>query len=65
MERRYYLGNTIRRNYFKYPANIFVEGEETSLFYGYKTYGIYQPDDEFLGDAQAGDVRIQTLMKMV
>ena len=59
VERRYYLGNTISRgNYFKYPANIFVEGEETSLFYGYKTYGIYQPDDEFLGDAQAGDVRI-------
>ena len=59
VERRYYLGNTISRgNYFKYPANIFIEGEETSLFYGYKTYGIYQPDDEFLGDAQAGDVRI-------
>ena len=59
VERRYYLGNTISRgNYFKYPANIFIQGEETSLFYGFKTYGIYQPDDELLGDAQAGDVRI-------
>ena len=31
-DRRFYLGNTISRgNYFKYPANIFIEGEETAL----------------------------------
>jgi TonB-linked SusC/RagA family outer membrane protein len=42
-EKRFYLGNAISRgNYFKYPANIFVEGEEASLFYGFKTNGIYQ-----------------------
>ena len=58
-QKRFYLGNAISRgNYFKYPANIFIEGEETSLFYGYKTYGIYQPGDEFVAGAQAGDVRI-------
>ena len=58
-EKRFYLGNAISRgNYFKYPANIFVEGEEASLFYGFKTYGIYQSDDNFIGGAQAGDVRI-------
>jgi TonB-linked SusC/RagA family outer membrane protein len=58
-ERRFYLGNAISRgNYFKYPANIFVQGEEASLFYGFKTYGIYQPDDDFIGGAEAGDVRI-------
>ena len=58
-QRRFYLGNAVSRgNYFKYPANIFIQGEETSLFYGYKTYGIYQPDDEFIEGAQAGDVRI-------
>ena len=58
-QKRFYLGNAISRgNYFKYPANIFVEGEEASLFYGFKTYGIYQPDDDFIGGAQAGDVRI-------
>ena len=32
-EKRFYLGNAISRgNYFKYPANIFVEGEEASFF---------------------------------
>mgnify|MGYP000166407143 CR=1 FL=1 len=59
VDRRFYLGNTISRgNYFKYPANIFIEGEETALFYGFQTDGIYQTGDTTIGDAQAGDVRI-------
>ena len=59
VDRRFYLGNTISRgNYFKYPANIFIEGEETGLFYGFQTDGIYQTGDTTIGDAQAGDVRI-------
>ena len=58
-DRRFYLGNTISRgNYFKYPANIFIEGEETALFYGFETDGIYQTGDTTVGSAQAGDVRI-------
>ncbi len=58
-DRRFYLGNTISRgNYFKYPANIFIEGEETALFYGFETDGIYQTGDTTIGNAQAGDVRI-------
>jgi TonB-linked SusC/RagA family outer membrane protein len=58
-DRRFYLGNTISRgNYFKYPANIFIEGEETALFYGFQTDGIYQTGDTTIGNAQAGDVRI-------
>lgn len=58
-DRRFYLGNTISRgNYFKYPANIFIEGEETGLFYGFETDGIYQTGDTTVGNAQAGDVRI-------
>ena len=58
-DRRFYLGNTISRgNYFKYPANIFIEGEETALFYGFETDGIYQTGDTTVGGAQAGDVRI-------
>jgi TonB-linked SusC/RagA family outer membrane protein len=59
VDRRFYLGNTISRgNYFKYPANIFIEGEETALFYGFETDGIYQTGDTTVGNAQAGDVRI-------
>ena len=49
-DRRFYLGNTISRgNYFKYPANIFIEGEETALFYGFETDGIYQTGDTTVG----------------
>lgn len=58
--RRSFLGNSISRgNIFKYPANVFVEGEESALFYGYETNGIYQTDDtNFLSGAQPGDVKI-------
>ena len=51
-----------RGNIFKYPANVFVEGEETSLFYGLETDGIYQTGDVlpnvFGTAAVPGDVKI-------
>jgi len=38
----YYMGNSISSgNNFKSPANIFIEGEEIGLFWGYQTNGIY------------------------
>ena len=41
MKRRFYFGDNISRgNIFKYPANVFVEGYETSMFYGLETDGI-------------------------
>lgn len=59
-QRSFYFGNSISRgNVFKYPANVFVEGEESSLFYGYETNGIYQTEDtDLLAGAVPGDVRI-------
>ena len=40
------LGSEISRGgLFHHPANIFVVGEESALFYGYKTDGIYQSTD--------------------
>ena len=58
-QRSYYFGAQISRGqYFRTPANVFVEGEETSLFYGLQTNGIYQTDDTDIVDgAQPGDVR--------
>ena len=61
--RRFYFGDNISRgNIFKYPANVFVEGEETSMFYGLETDGIYQSDDvlpDVFGSAAVpGDVKI-------
>ncbi len=62
-ERRFYFGSEVTRsNLFRYPANVFVEGEETSLFYGLETDGIYQTGDalpEVFGNlAVPGDVKI-------
>ena len=59
-DRRFYYGNTISRGaIFRYPANVFVEGEESSLFYGFKTDGIYQTNDtDIIDGAVPGDVRI-------
>ena len=62
-ERRFYFGAQVSRgNVFKYPANVFVEGEETSLFYGLETDGIYQTGDVlpdiFGSTAAPGDVKI-------
>lgn len=53
-QRSNYLGNNVSNN----PYNIFIEGEEIGLFYGYKTNGIYQSDDtELIGSAQPGDIK--------
>ena len=59
-KRSFYFGSNISRgSIFKSPANVFLEGEEVSLFYGYETEGIYQTDDtSFLSGAVPGDVKI-------
>ena len=59
-QRSFYLGNQISTGlYFKYPANIFIEGEESALFYGFETDGIYQEDDDFpIAGNQPGDLKI-------
>ena len=58
--RVFYRGQNISTgNYFRAPANIFMEGEQIGLFYGYETDGIYQTEDDItVSVAQAGDVRI-------
>ena len=66
-ERRFYFGAQVTRgNIFRYPANVFVEGEETSLFYGLETDGIYQTGD-VLPDVlalQLFPVTLKLLIKM-
>ncbi|MDP4679155.1 MAG: TonB-dependent receptor, partial [Cyclobacteriaceae bacterium] len=59
-QRSFFFGNNISRGQiFQSPANVFVEGEESSLFYGFETDGIYQTDDtDIPSDAVPGDVRI-------
>ena len=50
----FYEGNNVSRgNIFKYAPNVFIEGEETSLFYGFKTDGIYQVNDPLPGGGLA------------
>jgi len=58
--RVFYRGENISTgNYFRTPANIFMEGEEVGLFYGFETNGIYQTEDDIaVSGAQAGDVRV-------
>jgi TonB-linked SusC/RagA family outer membrane protein len=58
--RVFYRGQNISTgNYFRAPANIFMEGEEVGLFYGFETDGIYQTEDVItVSGAQAGDIRI-------
>jgi len=59
-----FLGSQVSGgNYFKVPANIFIEGEAPALFYGFQTNGIISNDAElanapsFRGQpAQLGDV---------
>lgn len=59
-QRSYYLGQNVSTGtYFKSPANIFIEGEEVGLFYGYETDGIYQEGDPInVSNTQVGDIRI-------
>ena len=52
-------------NIFKHPANIFMEGQESALFYGWKTDGLVQPDevaDYPISGAQAGDIKIVLIL---
>jgi len=58
--RVFYRGDNISTgNFFRAPANIFMEGEEIGLFYGFETDGIYQTEDDIaVAGAQPGDVRI-------
>ena len=64
-QKPYYLGQQISRgNIFKHPANIFMEGQESALFYGWKTDGLVQPDDVAdypIAGAEAGDIKIVDL----
>lgn len=61
-----YIGNTISAgNTFKTPANIFIEGEQAALFWGFQTNGIINTPEELanapiaFGIApQLGDVMI-------
>ncbi|MBJ7880652.1 SusC/RagA family TonB-linked outer membrane protein [Gelidibacter salicanalis] len=59
-QKSFYFGDNISRGLvFKSPANVFVEGEEMSLFYGYQTNGVYQTEDTDLTEgAKPGDIRI-------
>lgn len=59
-QRSFYFGNTISRGQlFNTPANVFIEGEEMGLFYGFETNGIYQTEDtDLVAGAVPGDVRI-------
>jgi TonB-linked SusC/RagA family outer membrane protein len=58
-QRSFYFGNQISTGqYFRSPANVFIEGEETSLFYGFVTNGIYQTEDtDLVAGAVPGDLR--------
>ena len=62
-QRGLYYGNEISRgNSVKFPINIFIEGEENALFYGWKTDGLFQEGDEFYtingSLAQPGDIKV-------
>ncbi len=59
-QRSFYLGQNVSSgSYFKSPANIFIEGEEVGLFYGFETDGIYQEGDDIpVSNTQVGDIRI-------
>lgn len=53
--RSFYLGSTVGTTG---PYNIFIEGEEIGLFYGYRTDGIYQEGDTDILDGYVpGDIK--------
>lgn len=64
-EMPYYIGQQVSLgNIFKHAANIFMEGQEAALFYGWKTDGLVQADDVAtypVSGAQAGDIKIVDL----
>ncbi|MFY0714937.1 TonB-dependent receptor [Seonamhaeicola sp. NFXS20] len=49
-EKVFYFGEIISTGSLQVPANIFMEGQPIGMFWGYKTDGIYQTDE----DATAG-----------
>ena len=57
--RSFYFGNKISNGqYFRTPANVFIEGEEAGLFYGLESNGVYQTEDtDLVEGAVAGDTR--------
>ncbi|SMD33855.1 TonB-linked outer membrane protein, SusC/RagA family [Reichenbachiella faecimaris] len=59
-QKSFYVGDQISTGtYFKAPANIFIKGEESALFYGWQTDGIYQSTDTEIPTAfQPGDIKI-------
>ncbi|WP_366182877.1 TonB-dependent receptor [Flavobacterium ovatum] len=59
-QKSFYYGDNISRGLtFKSPANVFVEGEELGLFYGYQSNGVYQTGDTDLPvGSKPGDERI-------
>jgi TonB-linked SusC/RagA family outer membrane protein len=62
-KRAFYQGQSISRGqHFSHPANAFIDGEEAALFYGWKTDGIFQQDDQmYLIDgvmSEPGDLKI-------
>ena len=61
-----YLGNVPSRgNSIKFPLNIFLEGQETALFYGWKTDGIFKSGDTMYringSMSQPGDIKVLDL----
>lgn len=55
-EKSYYLGNRVGNHS---PYNIFMEGAQPGLFYGYQTAGVYQEGDTDIPEGgQPGDLRI-------
>ncbi len=65
-KRAHYFGNTPSRgNSIKFPVNIFMEGEEVGLFYGWKTDGIFQSGDQMYtingAMSQPGDIKVLDL----
>ncbi len=66
VQRPSYLGNTFSRgNTVKGAANIFMEGEEVGMFYGWKTDGIFQTGDTMYNINGAmsspGDIKVLDL----
>tara|TARA_B100000945_G_scaffold318597_1_gene323815 strand:+ start:1945 stop:5148 length:3204 start_codon:yes stop_codon:yes gene_type:complete len=62
-KRAFYQGQSISRGqHFSHPANAFIDGEEAALFYGWKTDGVFQQDDQmYLIDgvmSEPGDLKI-------
>ena len=55
-----YFGTQISGGtYFKQPANIFIEGREIGLFYGYQTQGIITSNDQLTDTATGNPLKYQ------